>query len=217
MTEIQNVGESKPQDPELMACQLEFKKICEEILVLRPEGLAITYWGFQSNLDPVAIQDRLRQSTFTGLLLADGDSLSAPNPGVHQPDINLYVGPDTLNRLSITAWLWEYNKIRIDPNGPEKPPFDIIKYPGEKDWTHQLDINLHYKDPIHTATQKISMQTGSLYSGELPSISRDVSSMSYAEQGYEGHNQVGGIVNNEEEVIMYLGLVRELFEARVPR
>jgi hypothetical protein len=212
MSETTGKQEPKPQDPELLPCQLEIKRLCEEILALKPKKFQMTYWDIQVSIDPNTLQDRLRSGSLADLMLEDGDTLSSPAPSEYHHDLNLYIGQAQMTGVTLRAWLWEYDKHRIDPNGPDKSPFDVISYPGEKDWTHQLDIMLHYKNETYTATQTITMQTGSMHAGKLPSISRDVSAAVYAEQGYEGHNQVYRDTKNAEEASAFITLARELFE-----
>lgn len=213
MSELLGQGEPKPQDPELLTCQADMKNLCEEILVLKPEHIQITYWDVLVETDANALQQRMRDSRFGDLLLKDGDTLSYPTPNNYYPDLNLYVGQAAIKAVFLRAWKWEFDKYRINPEGPTKPPYDIIRYPGEKDWQHQLDICLHYSNDGSSATQKITMQTDSMSAGHLPSISRDVSAMAYAEQGYEGHNQEYRQCKDAEEASEFIAIARELFES----
>lgn len=214
MSETSGTHEPKPQDPELLACQVEMKKLCDEILALKPERIQLTYWDVAAQADPLEVQQRLRESAFGDLMLQDGDTLSAPTTSEHHPDLNLFVGQAQLWGVTVRAWSWEYDKHRINPNGPDKPPYDIIKYPGEKDWTKQLDVSLHYTNGKQTASQTVTIQTGSMHAGQLPSASRDVSASAYAETGYEGHNQTWRACKDEEEVMQFISLAKELFDTR---
>jgi hypothetical protein len=160
------------------------------------------------------VQARLRASSLGDLMLKDGDSLSAPPSNDYHPDLNLYVGQARLVGVGVRAWGWEHDKYRIDPNGPDKPPYDIIDYPGEKDWAHKLGIRLWYSNGRHKACQKLIAHTSSNDS-ELPQVWRDVLSPAYAEMGYDGHNQVDREATSDEEVLEFVNLARELFDQRV--
>lgn len=212
MSEISGPGEPKPQDPELLPCQVQIKDLCNEILALKPEQNDLTFWDIRSKADGEEVQERLRVSSLADLMLKDGDTLSLPESNEHYPDLGLYVGKVALVGVSVRAWGWDYDKHRIDPNGPEEPPYKIIYYPGEQDWTRQLDISLHYSNENQSARQTITTQTGSRNAGNLPSVSRDVYAMAYAETGYEGHNQLWRSAINASEVDNFLALARELVD-----
>lgn len=211
MSEKFGAQEPKPQDPELLPCQIAIKDLSEKILAKKPEEVRLTFWDVMSEADPNQVQDRLRASSLGDLMLQDGDTLSIPTPNDYYPDLDLYVGEARLTHVTLRAWGWDFDKHRIDPNGSGKSPYDVIEYPGEKDWSRQLDVSLHYANEAHqTAAQTITMQTGSTSAGILPSAVRDVYAMDYAETGYEGHNQVYRTATSGEEVMNFVNLVKEL-------
>ena len=212
MSEITERNNPRPQDPELLPCQVEIKTLCDEILALKPEKNPLTFWDIRTKADASTIQEKLRESSIGDILLKDGDTLSVPGNHEHYPDLGLYVGRSALVGVNVRAWGWEFDKHRIDPNGPNKPPYDIVFYPGEQDWTRQLDISLFYSNESQTASQRITTQTGSTSAGQLPSVSRSVSAMAYAETGYEGHNQVWRDARDASEVEEFVALARQLTE-----
>lgn len=218
MSEINAEQAPKPKDPELTPSQAAIKALCDEILALRPQPPEVTFEDVLGTMDPEQIQDRLRQSSLGDLLLQDGETLSAHHSmDGHYPELNLFIGQAKLIAVTVRAWGWEYDKRRINPNGPTTPPYDIIDYPGEKDWLHELDVMLWYSNDEHTASQTITAITGSRNAGTLPKVSRDVASMSYAETGYEGHNQVSRPAKSEEEVLDFVTIAKELFDTRQQR
>jgi hypothetical protein len=212
MSNTSGRGEQGLQDPELLLCQVKIKDLCDEILAHKPEQSPLTNWYIRTTADGNVVQDKLRTSSLGDLLLKDGDTLSMPGGHERYPDIGLYVGRVALTKVGVRAWGWEDDKYRIDPNGPNKPPYDIIIYPGEKDWTRQLDISLHYSDGSQAASQTITAQTGSTSAGHAPSVSRSVFALAYAESGYERHNQVWRSARNSEEIEDFVSLVRNLLK-----
>ena len=214
MSEVPRIHEPIPQDPELLVCQTEIKTICDEILYLKPEQIRLTFWDVASGADPMQVQQRLRATSLGDLLLKHGETLSGPAAGGYYPDLGLYIGQAELEGVSVRAWGWEHDKYRINPEASEKPPYDVIEYPGEIDWSRQLDISLHYTNARQTARQTISMQTGSNEAGQLPAAFRDVSAMAYAESGYGGHNQLWRSAHSEEEVAVFIALARDLINDR---
>lgn len=216
MSEIDRNKMSKPQDPELMPSQSAVKNLCEEVLRLREPNLKITYEDVVSQADPASVLSRLRMSSLGSLMLKDGDSLSADPTDEYWPELDLIVGEARLFEVGVRAWGWEYDKARFDPNGPDRPPFDVIEYPGEKDWMHQLDIRLWYSNGrTHEASQVITTQTSSMLAGSTPGFIRKVYAAAYAEMGYEGHNDATHPDATEEEVLGFVALARELFDTRV--
>ena len=216
MSEIAGRNEPTLKDPELLSCQAEIKWLCDEVLALKPERIRLTHWDIPVQVDPEEVQQRLRDSSINDLVLKNGDTLSSPTKSKYHPELNLFVGKAQLESVTMRAWGWEYDKQRIDPNGPKKPPYSVIEYPGEKDWTRQLDISLHYTNGQQIASQTITIQTDSMHAGEVPSISRDVSAMAYAEMGYEGHNQVWRSCKDAEEASAFITLARELYASYQP-
>ncbi|HSH18458.1 MAG TPA: hypothetical protein VK978_03670 [Candidatus Saccharimonadales bacterium] len=85
----------------------------------------------------------------------------------------------------------------------------MIAYPGELDWTHQLDVKLWYSNGKNTACQTVTAFTSSTSTGELPLMSRDVSAAAYAETGYEGHNQSELRATSDEEVLEFIAIAAE--------
>lgn len=202
-----------PQDwvePELLPVQLQLKDLADEILALKPETNPLTNIAFEIDLMPDVVDERLKRSSFSQLLLPDGASLSASPPNEYHHDLGLFVGDAELVKVWVRAWGWKEEKYRKDPNGPDKPPFDIIRFPGEEDWVRQLDISLHYQKGIDTASQTITSYDSSCKAG-LPSLSRDVYASAYAETGYEGHNQAFIDDRSEDQVLEFLAIARELF------
>lgn len=215
MSESLGQHEPKPVDPEYLQCQLDIMSLCDKILALKPDKYRIAFWDFRVDVDPNNIQNALQTGSFSDLMLRDGDSLSSPQSHPHLPELNLFVDDDNLFGISMRAWKWEYKKFRIDPDGPQKPPHDVVEYPEEKDLQYKLDIRLHYIKGDKTAVQILSVQTGSLSAGKLPRVSRDVYSNEYAETGYEGHNQVGRSAQSEDEVDEFARIAKDLFAKRV--
>ena len=199
-------------DPELTPAQSQIKALADEILALKSPDNPLTFWNYATSLDALEVQNRLSNIRIGELLLKGGDSLSAPKPNKYWPDLGLYANNDTLKVASLRAWGWEFEKSRIDPKGPSKPPYKVINFPGEYDWARQLDLVLAYSDGRQAAVQSLTAYTATFSAGETPRLSRDVSAAAYAEQGYEGHNQKFLENVTEEDVIAFTGLCRYLFE-----
>lgn len=210
MSEIRSHNEPKSQDPELLNCQVGIKEFCDEILALRPENYRLTFWDILSEHSATAVYDRLNASSLGDLMLQPGDTLSMPGSGSYHPDLGLYVGDAALERVSVRAWGWEFDKYRRDPDGPDTSPFKVLPYPGEQDWMRRLEITLSYTNGKQLAKQIITAETDSMSAGSLPTVSREVYASAYAEQGYEGHSQVSRKAQNEDEVAYLVALAREL-------
>ncbi|MEI6850878.1 MAG: hypothetical protein WCK26_02845 [Candidatus Saccharibacteria bacterium] len=193
MTEINLKHEPKPNNPNLLRCQFEMKKLCDEILSQRPKDSPYTFFEIEPKINPNTVSNILKESDINDLLLKDGDTLSITDTNDYFPDINLFVGDTPIKAVSLRAWGWKLEK---------------------NNWMRQLDIGLHYSDDIQTATQLISIHTSSNRSGELPFITRSIHAAEYAETGYEGHSAVGRQVSNENEAIQFIRLAEVLFDSR---
>lgn len=112
----------------------------------------------------------------------------------------------------VTNLDWQEDKWRFDPESPKQPPYKIIRYPGEFDWTRQIVIGIWYGDG--RTTQELSLYGGSRNAGVMPNISRAIYAMEYAEQGYEGHNQKLRRFRSQKEAMFFINLARELFDKR---
>jgi hypothetical protein len=210
MTEVE-----KPIDPELTTGQVALKALTDEVLALKPKN-PLTFWDVGTSLTPQEVERLLAESPMQELMLEDGKTLSDPHGGPYHNNLDLYIGRAELGAVTLRAWGWEYDKYRVNPATPE-PPYDIIGYPEEKDWSRQLDINLHYSNRLQTATQTFTASTSSDRAGSPPWLSRDVTAQAYAEMGYEGHNQKFNYDAVDEEVLAFLGICRQIFDNRVER
>lgn len=199
------------RDPELTPAQQEIKSITDEVLAMKPERFSLTYWDVATSVPPQEIHDRLQATAASALLLDEGESLSARQPNDYWPDLKLNASAETLKWVSMRAWGWEYEKVRINPEGPNVPPYDVLTFPGQTDWSRQLDICLGYANEQQTAHLTVSSSTSSMRAGQTPMLSRDVHAMAYAETGYEGHNQ-NLIQATEADIIAFGGICRYILQ-----
>ncbi len=193
--------------------QRAVKQFTDRALALKARNNPLTFVDFAVRADAADVERRLRATEVGDLMLPDGASLSAANGGDYYPDLNLHIGTARVRGVGIRVWGWEYDKYRIDPNGPQQPPYAILTYPGEKDWARQVDIRIWYDNGKDYACQELTLSTSSTAYGP-PSVSRDVSVPAYAETGYEGHNQVSRRTTNRA-VLQVMAIVEELFAQRV--
>ncbi len=200
-------------DEKLTRAQLAVKALTDRALAEK-RTKQLTFVDFRIAEAATSLERKVRRCAVADILLQDGDSLSAPDSGGYYPDLNLHVGPATLVAVELRVWGWEYDKYRIDPNGPDKPPYDVLEFPGEKDWARQLDIRIWYSNGKEAACQELSIHTASTNNG-TPSVSRDVIAPSYAETGYEGHNQKGRSRVTQSQILELVSLATEMFEHRV--
>ena len=125
----------------------------------------------------------------------------------------MFVGDANLIAVELRVWEWEFDKCRSDPKGPSRPPYEVLTYPGEKDWTRRLDVRLWHAGSGREAAQEVGVTTSSARA-EMPYFERNVVAPAYAETGYEGHSSVWRVASDDAEVSDFLALVRDLFAAR---
>lgn len=211
-------GEPKPIDPALLECQVAFKSLSDEMLEAERNRSTFMklFVGFRVTANPSDILERLNQSTLRDLLLESGQSLSAqPQPHPRQPDLGLTVGEAPLQKVTISHRYWDDNKIRLvkqDP--PEIPPYNVIEYPGERDWTREIGIEIWFGNDRKSVAQQLKVWDSSTHAGEMPSITRTLYSPEYFETGYEGHDHKSRPFRNQEETMSFVDLARELFMKR---
>lgn len=211
-------GEPKPIDSLLLECQVVFKALSDGILDVersRPTFMKI-FTGFRIEMNPSEILERLRQSSLRDLLLEDGQSLSAqPQPHPRQPDLGLIVGEAPLQEVTIFHRYWDEDKVRlIKKDPPEVPPYNVIEYPGEKDWTREIGIEIWFGNDKKSVAQQLIVWDSSTHAGEMPSVTRNLYSSEYAETGYEGHDHESRSFRDQEEAMFFINLTRELFMKR---
>lgn len=206
-------GLPKPVDPDLLPSQTAFKTLSDEMLrYKRCKNLSSV--TFRIVTDPTELLERLAQSTFQDLLLRPGESLSAPQPNKHYPDLHLVVGKTVVTNVNLTLKAWKEKKWRFDPNEPEKPSSKIINYPGVFDWMREIDIEIGFSNARNRATQILFLYDASRYAGTIPEIVRTIYAPRYGENGYEGHNRISRPFRDEAEAMFFVDLARELFEKR---
>jgi hypothetical protein len=213
MSEFKADSDPKPQNPELLLAEVAVNDLCDEIFALKPEEVILTFWAFGSKCEPEKVRERLKKSSFSDLMLKNGDTLSELPPDQYHNDLGLYIGTTPLHTVEICAWKQERDKYRIDPNGPKQPPFNVIEYPGEKDWRRSLDIKLWYGRGKEVF-ESLRVDTDSDDPGSLPYFSSKVFATAYAEMGYSGHHWQGREARDQTEVLDFVALARKIFKDR---
>jgi hypothetical protein len=179
----------------LTPAQIGLRDISAEILSLKPEGNPRSFWSVPFQVDPHDVERKLKESSIADIMLKDGDSLSSIEPiGQHTPELGLYIGQAQLICGNLTAWLWELEN---------------------DEWSRQVDIRLRYTNGENQAMQVIALITHSFRPGSLPLFMRSVYAPAYMDMGYEGHKQVTRSARDEDEALMFVGLVRETFKTNI--
>jgi hypothetical protein len=198
-------GEEQQTNPEaeLSLSQAAIKELADEMLALRPEGYDMNVIHFAVDQPAQDVEEKLKEYSFSDLLLKDGDSLSADPPNSYHHDLGLYIGQAQPYAVEVRAWGWDYdadsNPIKV---GDQKP---VVQ------WGRNLEIKIWYSNDDQAAGQEIGIGSWSYHAGDIPRFHRDVTAPAYAEMGYEGHNQKIRDAKDEEEVLKFVDLVRELF------
>lgn len=196
------------KDPPLLPSQVRLKELTDEMLKFKPsEMLSFARFPIEG-VDPLAYLEKLKASSLGDLLLETGSSLSSEG----DEDLELYAKDADLRSIWIRAWGWEYDKARFDPDGPTKPPYKIIEFPGEKDWGREIEILFTYGSIENSASVSLASQSYSQEPGLIPSYSRSVIATAYAETGYEGHNHAYRRMANDAEANLFYDIASELFE-----
>jgi hypothetical protein len=193
--------------------QTELKSLADQMLSENPRGGKAAYQGFRIGADPQQVEQRLRSSSFGGLLLKEGASL-AGSDGEINFDLDLVAGDAELVAVELCARGGEFPKVRASAQTALNPS-KIVEFPGQQDWTRQIDIRLWYRSGDQVACQELSLFTSSLDEGYEPTLTRDVVSLTYEELGYEGLNAAMFEGATNRQIREFLQVARQLFEQRV--
>ncbi len=201
------------KDPDLLPSQMRIKSLADEMLVFKPSELAASAFFDLQGVNPKKILDRIRGTSLANMLLGEDNPLSDDGALEYNSRIGLFANDENLTRVRLMAHGWEYDKRRPDPKGPQQIPFDVLEFPGEKDWGRSVTVSFIYGTKKRYAVQSISSTAGSQEFGELPSFSRKAYSPDFQEEmGISGHSDITRSFENEEEANFYYDLVEELFE-----
>lgn len=200
--------------PQPLDCQVAFKGLSDRMLE-RKNNPRLSFAHFRVSSDPVEVLNRLQQSSLRDMLLQEGESFSMPGGNERYSVIGMVMGESPIRSVVLTHSDWQDEKWRVDPDGPNLPPFRIIYYPGEYDWGREIELSLWFGEK-QEAAQKLSVYDGSRRAGEMFDITRSVFVPEYFETGYEGHNRKSRPFKTQEEAMFFISLVDELFKNSQP-
>lgn len=182
----------------------EIKTFADELLDKYHPGDGWSFVPLQTDVDAASFREGLKAGPCSELLLPDNSSLSAQTAewyrehdgdayAEHQPDLDMYLNtPPTrvIGGVALRVWGkgWDFKKTG--------------------NWQREIDIQFVHENEENgnSATETLKVVAFKL---SKPSLLRSISSPSYADQGYEGHNWYSGDSSNSK-IEYFLKTVRSL-------
>lgn len=195
MAERKRRQEPKSADPTPLACQVDLKKLVDEMLSQRPDPRDPSIL-FNLKTNPDIPFTKLRKSSLADLVLGFGESLSAEDPDEHFPDLGLTVEFATRKSVGVQAYGFD----KVPAPGAEKPY-----------WQRELSVVIFYGNDDTSAKHIITISDYLPTQGELPLLSRNIWAPKYNSQEYEGHKRASRSCKDEVEAMFFIGLVRDLY------
>lgn len=160
-----------------------FRTLVSDVRHLRPDG-TVSFISLPLLTDAEALERSLKAQSVGRIMLGDGESFGIDDPSGYYPPLDLRAGEVAPGSASVTAWSWQY------PDGSS---------------ACQLDTVLWYRKGDEQAAQRIELYASN--ASPMPRVMRMLSSMEYAETGYEGHGEAFLDTQVEEDVVAVLDVV----------
>lgn len=174
------------------------KHLAEAVFATKPPELNSHSWVAPTTLKAHTVQALLWNSSFGNLLLRDGDSLSDPHPTKDYPDLLLDVGWGNIKAARLHGLVFF--------------PYNDPTY-----WSHELEIRLSYSNGYYEASQSISVLTASYDTGKTPTLERTVYSEEYINKGYMGHLHEEYEHRTTKDILGFVAIAQQMFDARTSK
>lgn len=138
----------------------------------------------------VALAHLHRDPEIDELLLTEGASMSVAYPNADYPDLGIRASARNLQSVWLRATQWQ------QPHATE------------------IELSFDYSQRQKLATQTINAFSSAGQIDGIPTLSRYVWAIDYAESGYEGHKQELLEKPSPEALLAFIGVCRYVFDNR---
>lgn len=203
-------------DPRISDVETSCIALADELLALKEKDDSWTFIDLCVDKPAADVLHRLQTIKAGELLTGDDEQLAIKSNGEYYPILDMRKSQADLAGVGLRVWGWDHEKYVFTDIDAEKkaPKRDYLTYPAdEKLAQRQFEINFIYashsaaKDGSDQFSESISL-TISESGGS--SLSRSISSMVYAETGYEGHNHATLKDIQESDIAAFGDLVAEI-------
>lgn len=187
------------------------KALADELLVLKSPDSPLTFVDIVVEPEAKTILSKVQAIKAGNVLAAQDAQLAIPSDGKYYPILDMRKENATLAGAGLRVWGWDHDKLVFTRRAgePYNYPEHVLFYPAdEKSSTRQLELSFSYQNEEGGSfTESVSLY---LSSGGTASISSQISSMAYAETGYEGHGGKSLDSVTDEDVAAFGDLVAEI-------
>lgn len=190
--------------------------LADELLMLKDEKSPLTFVDICVDELAVNVLGKIKSIKAGALLTADDEQLAIESNGEYYPILDIRKDHADLAGVGLRVWGWDHEKHTYTDSGEEKRDYkkDLLVYPSdEKMAQRQFEITFIYydrqaaKDGSSHFNESISLTVSE--HGQ-PSLTRSISSMVYAETGYEGHKHESLKSIDEADIAAFGDLVAEI-------
>lgn len=190
--------------------------LADELLKLKGKESPMTFVDICIDEPAANVLNKLKSINAGELLTADDEQLAIESNGEYYPILDIRKDRADLIGVGLRVWGWDHEKYICTDSTEETRDFkkDLLVYPSdEKMAQRQLEITFMYydhqapKDGSSCFNESISLTVSE--HGE-PSLTRSISSMVYAETGYEGHKHQSLKSIEEADIAAFGDLVAEI-------
>lgn len=187
------------------------KALASELLALKKPDSPLSFVDIVIEPGAETVLAKL-QAIKAGNLLADDDAqLAIPSDGKYYPVLDMRKENARLAGVGLRVWGWDYDKhVFTNKHGePYNYPENALFYPStEKSASRQLELSFSYRgENGEDFTESISLYMTPEGSASFSSI---ITSMAYAETGYEGHGGSSLDSVADEDIAAFGDLIAEV-------
>lgn len=190
--------------------------LADELLAFKDEKSPLTFVDICVDEPATSVLNKLQSIKAGELLTADDEQLAIKSTGEYYPILDIRKDQADLIGVGLCVWGWDHEKYTYTDSTEEMRDFkkDLLVYPSdEKMAQRQLEITFMYydrqapKDGSSHFNESISLTVSE---HGRASLSRSISSMVYAETGYEGHKHESLKSIEEADIAAFGDLVAEI-------
>lgn len=187
--------------------------LADELLALKDPKDTLTFVDICVDMPAPDVLNKVKNSKAGELLAADDAQMAIESNGEYYPILDMRKESAKLLGASLRVWGWNNERWSFTNTDDEErdPPRDLLAFPSDEKLTQrQLEIAFTYQsqsDTKDTFTESVSLVVNNAGGS---SIDSNVSSMAYAETGYEGHGGDTAYDISDDDIAVFGDLVAEI-------
>lgn len=184
--------EQLEQPEALSESQQRMIALCEKLQVYKPKDYPLNEFNIGLRQPAAEVRQKVAETALGTLLLPEGSSLGYEPANEYYPDINLHVGTTALKAVGLAVYKYTWDCY-------EERDGEYVKN-GRQDSLYILTLRFAYKRDGQYAAEEVGVETATSHLNTPLHAFGNVWAMEYAETGYEGHNNRGQRMSDEESL-----------------